>query len=696
MFLDRSAQRTKQRVSCSLVLKLGFGIEIRNIPVTLAVCRANMRSKGGAARKRKREKATENNGTQQAEEEPTGEGQASGNYTKTGLRKRSRVFNHRQHRIIVRNVSYKLTEQKLRSEFERFGELEEANILKRPDGRLVGCAFLQFCRKEESERAVREMDGEVFMGRKLEVRYALDKTTFERGKHTKAIKPEEVKEETGSDGDGDVQVKEESSGDDEEDSEDEDDGHAEEEEGEAEESSDTEQEDEKPELPLKGAVKREKKSHSELEEGRTVFVKNLPFDVTAEELKDVMAQFGIVEQVLINKEPISGHSKGSAFVIFKLKDSAQMSCRQSFKLQVHDQFIEILEALRKKDVSEREKARLGRQAKDSRNLYLLKEGLIMAGSPAAKDVSKPDMAQRLRLEQRNNEMLKNYNRFVSRERLTVHNIPEQFTSDDLRNMVLKLTAHKPSECRVMRDTRPSFGNPTGRSRGYGFLAFKRHEAALEVLRKLNNNPTVFGRNHRPIVSFSIEDRNVHNIKQKRLEKSRANNPTYQKKMEELRQKKQRKLLTKKESKRLAMEKLAVAPSAVLQKLNNPKAAAPSDVPAGPRKKERKRDAEKMVTAFTGELSKKGKAGIRSNRKLLSQADAHMQRLKEERKEQKKKRLRQEHDRNRKLKASRKVTQKVNLVELQKEDRYFKETVGKYKNLINQATTREARGKWYGE
>ncbi|XP_058065236.1 RNA-binding protein 28 [Anopheles bellator] len=656
-----------------------------------------MRSKGKHAARKRREKASENNSThiEHADEEANSDGFRKQNYTKTGLRKRSRAFNYRQHRIIVRNISYKLTEAKLRSEFERFGELEEVNILKRPDGRLVGCAFLQFCRKEESERAVREMDGEVFMGRKLEVRYSLDKSTFERGKHAKEIKPEEVKEENGSDGDGDVQVKEESS-DDEEDSDCDaedcnEDEHTEEE---VEESSDTEQEDEKPELPLKGAVKRERKPHSELEEGRTVFVKNLPFDVTAEELKDVMSQFGIVEQVLINKEPISGHSKGSAFVIFKLKDSAQMSCRQSFKLQVHDQFIEILEALRKKDVSEREKARLGRQAKDSRNLYLLKEGLIMAGSPAAKDVSKPDMAQRLRLEQRNNEMLKNYNRFVSRERLTIHNIPEQFTNEDLRNMVLKITAHKPSECRVMRDTRPTFGNPTGRSRGYGFLSFKRHETALEVLRKLNNNPAVFGRNHRPIVSFSIEDLKVHNIKQKRLEKSRMNNPTYQKKMEELRHRKQQKLLTKKESKRLAMEKLAVAPSAVLQKLNNPKAT--SDVPAGPRKKDRKRDAEKMVTPFTGELSKKGKAGIRSNRKLVSQADAHMQRLKEERKEQKKKRLRQEHDRNRKLKASRKVTQKVNLAELQKEDSYFNETVGKYKNLINQATKREARGKWYGE
>ena len=30
-----------------------------------------------------------------------------------------------------------------------------------------------------------------------------------------------------------------------------------------------------------------------------------------------------------------------------------------------------------------------------------------------------------------------------------------------------------------------------KSRGYGFVSFRRHEQALEVLRKLNNNPEIF-------------------------------------------------------------------------------------------------------------------------------------------------------------------------------------------------------------
>ena len=274
-----------------------------------------------------------------------------------------------------------------------------------------------------------------------------------------------------------------------------------------------------------------------MEEGREVFVKNLPYDVEANELKEIMSQFGIVEKVLINRERISGHSKGTAFVIFKLKDSAQLSCRQSLKLKVHDQYAEIMPALRKKDILDREKAKQEKRAKDSRNLYLLKEGLIMAGSPAAKGVSQSDMSQRLRLEQRSNEILKNFNRFVARDRLTIHNIPQSYTNEDLRKMIINFTSYRPRECRVMRDNRPSFGSAAGRSRGYGFVSFPKHEIALDVLRKLNNNPSVFGKNSRPIVSFSIEDRNVYNIRQKRLEKSRANNPTYQKKIQELQEKK---------------------------------------------------------------------------------------------------------------------------------------------------------------
>ncbi|KAL1389271.1 hypothetical protein pipiens_012511 [Culex pipiens pipiens] len=550
-------------------------------------------------------------------------GGGGGRFSKNAVRKRSREFIHRQCRLIVRNVSYQITDKKLREAFEKFGTLEEVNILKRPDGRLVGCAFLQYTKKEESDKAIANMDGDVFMGRKLE-------------------------------------------------------------------SEPSDDEDKK---DIKPPVVARQKNHTEIEEGRTVFLKNVPYDADESSLKDVMSQFGIVERVLINKERISGHPKGTAFVIFKLKDSADMSRKQSYKLQVNNQFIEIVEALKKKDIKDKENQKNERHGKDSRNLYLLKEGLIMAGSPAAKDVSKTDMAQRLRLEQKCSQMLKNLSRFVARERLTIHNLPEQYTSNDLRKMVQKFTNQNPQECRVMRENRPSFGNPSGKSRGYGFLSFKKHEIALEVLRKLNNNPSVFGKNTRPIVSFSVEDRKVHTIKLQRLQKSKLNNPTYQDKLEKLREKKKEKFLRKKEQKKTEREQMAIVPHA------QPNDAHKHKPPTKPAKKERKRKLAETTEEFTGEISRQGRVGIRSNRKINFQADAHMERLKEEKKDARKKRVKAEHERNRQQKATRRVRPKqTGLAELRKEDQYFQQTVGKYKDIISKAATAAGktteRSKWY--
>ena len=45
----------------------------------------------------------------------------------------------------------------------------------------------------------------------------------------------------------------------------------------------------------------------------------------------------------------------------------------------------------------------------------------------------------------------------------------------------------------------------GRSKGFGFAEFTKHEDALDVLRATNNNPKIFGPDRRPIVEFAIEN-----------------------------------------------------------------------------------------------------------------------------------------------------------------------------------------------
>lgn len=160
----------------------------------------------------------------------------------------------------------------------------------------------------------------------------------------------------------------------------------------------------------------------------------------------------------------------------------------------------------------------------------------------------------------------------------------------------------------MRENKPSPGNPLGKSKGFGFLSFKRHEDALKVLRKLNNNPEVFSANHRPIVSFSIEDLNVHKIKEKRTLRSKLNNPTYQKKMETVKLKKQAKKKEKNDKKPL------VAPA----------------------KKKRARDVQDEGESYSGFASKPGGAFVkpRGTFKLKQQSRIHEKSMKERNKKSK--------------------------------------------------------------
>lgn len=168
-----------------------------------------------------------------------------------------------------------------------------------------------------------------------------------------------------------------------------------------------------------------------------------------------------------------------------------LSAGTEFKL-LH-QILDPCLAISRNDIQLKSAEAKKKQLTDSRHLYLAKEGLIIAGTPAAIDVSSADMSQRLRLEQMKTQMLKNLNRFVSRDRLSIHNIPLAMDATKLRKIVEQHTKLKPKECRIMRENRPTIGQPIGKSKGFGFLSFKKHADALACLRKLNNNPNIFGK-----------------------------------------------------------------------------------------------------------------------------------------------------------------------------------------------------------
>lgn len=173
------------------------------------------------------------------------------------------------------------------------------------------------------------------------------------------------------------------------------------------------------------------------------------------------------------------------------------------------------------------------------------------------------------------------------------------------------------------------------------------------------------------MAFSIEDKNVLNIKKRRLERSLTNNPTYQKKMEELKVKKAKKNKERKDKKlKLTDNKIKPTPP-----------------------------TEENVEAYSGYTTKPGQqTKIRGTFKLKQQSMIHekstLQQKKLAKKEKQQKDIRKaQMEKNKEKKTSkRKVTTETT-------DSLTK-MIEKYKSMIKSnddgPASKKARGKWYVE
>ncbi|KAJ3658931.1 hypothetical protein Zmor_010644 [Zophobas morio] len=442
-------------------------------------------------------------------------------------------------RLIVRNLPFEATEETLREHFEKFGELEDVKILKKEDGKLVGCGFIQYKLVQKAAKARHHLNGKPFLDREINVDFALGKDKFKNKQNVKIKQEDEVKikeepvdppeiqetvDEIKNESEGNEDIKADKT----EENTVISDEENESEEGEDIEESDQEEVQEEEEDIDEPPVKKPKFESNDVVEGRTVFIKNVPFSATNDDLKECMKQFGPIYYALICVDKFTEHSKGTAFVKFCNVEDAEKALAAGTELTLLGNILDCQRALARNEVREKNSAKKQDKTviKDSRNLYLVKEGVILAGSKAAEGVSASDMAKRLQLEQYKTQMLRNLNMFVSQERLVVHNLPASWDDNKLRDLI-KNNSPKNSfikEARIMRDMRNMDASGVGKSKEFGFVTFARHEDAIAALRSLNNNPKIFSAHRRPIVAFSIENRSMLKAKQKRLEKSRLKNP----------------------------------------------------------------------------------------------------------------------------------------------------------------------------
>ncbi|KAG8473677.1 hypothetical protein CXB51_035518 [Gossypium anomalum] len=272
--------------------------------------------------------------------------------------------------------------------------------------------------------------------------------------------------------------------------------------------------------PEKSGTNKQIDSEEELQ--RTVFISNLPFDIDNKEVKERFSRFGEVQSFIPVLHPVTKRPRGTGFLKFKTIDAATAgvsaaNASSGLGIFLKGRQIKVLKALDRKSAHDKELEKAKAEEHDLRNLYLAKEGLIVEGTPAAKDVSASDMEKRQMLHEKKMTKLQSPNFHVSKTRLVIYNLPKSMTENELKQLCIdavtsRATKQKPviRQIKFLKTVKKGKIVVKNQSRGVAFVEFTEHQHALVALRVLNNNPETFGSEHRPIVEFAVD--NVQTLK----------------------------------------------------------------------------------------------------------------------------------------------------------------------------------------
>jgi nucleolar protein 4 len=206
-------------------------------------------------------------------------------------------------------------------------------------------------------------------------------------------------------------------------------------------------------------------SSRDVREHRTLFIRNVPFDATEDDLSNILSSNGqrrIISCRLVI-DPISKHPRGSAFVQFATSNDAEECLNLPFIL--HGQELQIDMALGRNELVKakeiRDKKKENNKKPDQRNLSLANYGVILNLSEL--DGNENDLRKRQKLEDVKKQKLKNPSYFISPTRLTIHNLPVNIDDEKLRKIIIQTLKDNNipmkdiilNECRVMKKTKES-------------------------------------------------------------------------------------------------------------------------------------------------------------------------------------------------------------------------------------------------
>lgn len=501
-------------------------------------------------------------------------------------------------RLIVRNLAFGATEKHVRKEFAKLGELTEVHLPPKQGDKGQGgnpahrgFAFVQYADSSFAERAVAELNGVKICGRGVAVDWAVDAKLYgslkqEEERPQRPKKGDKADVETGRER-KDTQVpeapakKEEEDEDDEEsDEEEEDDEDDEEEEAETGKGDEAASElrrmremlgddadeakpEEKKDKVKKGKEKDDKAQKAlrtpgyDVSEGRTLFVRNCPFDATEAEVRQTFSRFGKVASVKLVADKTGQHEHtGSVFIKFreaeglqkalsveddanrKLKelasvikksDQRELPAVEGFGVALRGRRLVLKQALTPAEMQhavEEKKPEKGAAAKERSSwMHLLHVGEINEHHDGWEKLGKSEKKQRQQSMKERKFRVNNSNFAIHPLRLSVRNLPRAVDATKMREVLvshladqsfLEEAGNKKQRRRkaqdlvqkvgLVRDEKRKDSQNERRSRGFGFISFKDHRSALAALEKLNDNPDVFGGGKRPIVEFAIEDK----------------------------------------------------------------------------------------------------------------------------------------------------------------------------------------------